>query len=751
MAIRKWAVITVTFLITVVYGVCVYGSVIHDRIIPAEEQRTESNIFSRIIEEASKKTAGINLFSSESLDDVIDMKSVYVDDSNNVRALFFEYSGKEYTGNIEVGIDGNIFEVDSEPDRKGYVYRYFDAGEAVVSPQAVEIQFFRESESSRKITEKPVKIVEGEPDKWDVSDDGHTVLGYLGNDNDVTVPNFYNNKIITDIEGSTETVFDTKENEYVEVWYSILKDNENIESFERVTISDGIITVGNFAFYGMEKLTDAVLPETAELIGGAVFADSGLTGDVIIPENVREIYAYAFMNTDITGLTLNDNIERLCSYAFSDCTSLRGEIEFPDTLYYMGMCVFYECSSVTGGITIPGSIEVIGDGAFFNCSGLDGELILEEGVKEIGTLAFGADGTKKINFTSVELPSTLKKIGPYAFQYCTGIKTISLPEGLEIISDGAFDHMSGLEDEKMIIPSTVHTIGGDYGVYENTGYGGHVFYDMGKNETFTEFEVAKGNEYFKAVDGVLYSKDMTRMLAYPRGKRDTVFEIPEGITQIDEMAFSRAYYLKKVILPDSYVITDDLPENILNQDANSLSGALYVYTSVNEIGVKDTNANYTTVDGILYSKNMTCIYYIPNKYTGDVNIPEGVRKIEKGCMFAPNKKNTNWNNIYIPSTMVYMDKNTVEFLNEYFKDYVIMENSIYYETANDNTIQEVPYTYGDVNMDGNIDDKDNALILKYISGILGNNIRFNEKAANINIDSYVDLIDIILNFGNYRE
>lgn len=741
MAVKKLTAVIITLLAIVAVSTCVHGNEMFAPVVSVEENTVGGHIFSRIIEAEKKKAAGISLFSFESLDDVIDMKSVYVDDSNNVRALFFEYSGKEYTDNIEIWIEGNIFEVVGEPDSKGYVYRYFDKGEIILSSQDVEIQFFRGSESSRKITEKTVKMVEGEGDEWDVSDDGHTVLGYLGNDKDVIVPNFYNNKIITDIEGYADD----------ENWYNILEDNENIESFERVTISDGIINVGNFAFYGMAELTDTVLPETAELIGGAVFADSGLTGDVVIPENVKEIYAYAFMNTDITGLALNDNLERLCSYAFSDCTSLEGEIKFPDTLYYMGMCVFNECSSITGGITIPESIEVIGDGAFFNCSGLDGELILEEGVKEIGTLAFGADGTKKINFNSVELPTTLKKIGPYAFQYCTGIKTITLPEGLEIISDGAFDHMSGIEDEKMIIPSTVHTIGGDYGVYENTGYGGHVFYDMGKNETFTEFEVAKGNEYFKAVDGVLYSKDMTRMLAYPRGKRDTVFEIPEGITQIDEMAFSRAYYLKKVILPDSYVITDYLPENILNQDANSLSGALYVYTSVNEIGVKDTNPNYRTVDGILYSKNMTCIYYIPNKYTGDINIPEGVRKIEKGCMFAPNRGNTNWNNIYIPSTMVYMDKNTVEFLNEYFKDYVIMENSIYYETDSDNTIQEVPYTYGDVNMDGKIDDKDNALTLKYISGILGNGVLFNEKAADINMDSYVDLIDIILNFRNYTE
>ncbi len=740
MAAKKSIVIIFALFIIMIFNGHVYGSEMFDKIVSLEENDLKrENIFRRIVEEEKKKMAGVMLFSYESLDDIIDMKSVYVDDSNNVRALFFEYSGKEYSDNVEIDIDGNRFEVALEPDSNGYVYRYFDEDVELASSQAVEIQFFKGSESSSKITKQTVKIVEGKTDQWSVSDDGHTILAYLGNDSNVIVPNFYNNEIITDIEGYADD----------ENWYNILSDNEKIDSFESVEISDGILTVGNYAFCDMKELASATLPETAELIGGAVFADSGLTGNVEIPENVKEIYAYAFMNTNITRLTLNANLERLCSYAFYNCKSLEGEITLPDTLYYMGTCVFYECSGITGGITIPGGVEVIGDGAFYNCSGLDGELILEEGVKEIGTLAFGADGTNKMNFTSVELPTSLKKIGPYAFQYCTGIKSISLPEGLEIISDGAFDHMSGLEDEKMIIPSTVHTIGGDLDVEENTGYGGHVFYDMGKNETFTAFEVAEGNEYFKAVDGVLYSNDMTRMLAYPRGKRDTVFEIPEGVTQIDEMAFSRACYLKKVILPDSYVITDDLPENILNQDGNSLSVALYVYTSVNEIGVKDSNVNYTTVDGILYSKNMTCLYYIPNQYSGDVNIPEGVKKIEKGCMFAAGKSNTKWDNIYIPSTMVYMDNNTIEFLNEYFKGYVIMEDSIYYKFNEDNEIEEIPYTYGDVNMDGKIDDADNALILKYISGMLNKNVLFNEKAANVNMDSYIDLIDVILNFSQY--
>ena len=89
----------------------------------------------------------------------------------------------------------------------------------------------------------------------------------------------------------------------------------------------------------------------------------------------------------------------------------------------------------------------------------------------------------------------------------------------------------------LLFRSTVKTIGGDYLVDKNTGYGGHVFYDMGKTETFKSIYTASGNKYFTSLDGVLYSADRTRMLAYPRGKRETVFEIPEGVTQLMKWHF----------------------------------------------------------------------------------------------------------------------------------------------------------------------------------------------------------------------
>ena len=73
-----------------------------------------------------------------------------------------------------------------------------------------------------------------------------------------------------------------------------------------------------------------------------------------------------------------------------------------------------------------------------------------------------------MSFNKLILPSSLTKIGPFTFQYCTKIPELTLPEGLEVISDGAFDHMTGLENTSLTIPSTVKTIGGDYLADENT-------------------------------------------------------------------------------------------------------------------------------------------------------------------------------------------------------------------------------------------------------------------------------------------
>ena len=97
-----------------------------------------------------------------------------------------------------------------------------------------------------------------------------------------------------------------------------------------------------------------------------------------------------------------------------------------------------------------------------------------------------------------------------------------------------------------------------------------------------------------------------------------------------------------------------MPENILNREsANNLSAAFYLFTGIENVSVKSSNTKYTSLDGILYSKDMKTLWYVPNKYKGIVNIANGVERTEKGSMFISNKGNTRMDKYHLSLHLWY--------------------------------------------------------------------------------------------------
>ncbi len=529
------------------------------------------------------------------------------------------------------------------------------------------------------------QLVEGDPNDWTADESGERLLFYNGSESDIVIPNHLNGTAITALGGGKDAG-----NKY---YVNIVNDKE--DALTSADISEGILYIHPCAFYGETALKKVTLPSSLLEIRQAAFAETPLEGSLILPEDLNVIGRYAF----------------------------------------------YGCNKLTGSLTIPKGVKTVQDAAFYNCTGFNGALVLEDGVEEVGELSFGAP-SGSMKFTSLTLPSTIKKIGCYAFQLCTKVTNeLILPEGLETISDGAFDHMSGISNSTLVIPSAVKTIGGDYNVKENTGYSAHVFYDMGKNDTFTSFEVAEGNIYFTAVDGVLYSADMTRMIGYPRGKRDERFVLPDTVTQIDELAFSRAAYLKTLVLPDSYVISTEVPKNVLNHDGNSLAVGLYTYTSIENIEVNETNENYTSIDGLLYSKDGKTLMYVPNNHKGNIEIAEGCEKIEKGAFYAV-PGNIGWQEISLPSTLKEINADSAEFLNTCVKKKAettlkTADGCAYCVTESGSLAG--PYAKGDINLSGGIDDVDMTILLRYSMGLKP--IDFDLDRADMNNDGKADMLD----------
>ncbi len=169
---------------------------------------------------------------------------------------------------------------------------------------------------------------------------------------------------------------------------------------------------------------------------------------------------------------ITDGEVKITDYiGYSTDLTIPSEIEgYPVTS--IGNSAFRACNSIKH-VTIPDSVKNIGTTAFGECSSLE-SVTIPESVKNIGEYAFYYTNLKSItipssvtnisphtfsyceNLSEVSICEGIKSIGEHAFYYCSNIKTIILPESLEIIDDNAFEH-SGLNNVN--IPGNVYYIG----------------------------------------------------------------------------------------------------------------------------------------------------------------------------------------------------------------------------------------------------------------------------------------------------
>lgn len=227
-------------------------------------------------------------------------------------------------------------------------------------------------------------------------------------------------------------------------------------------------------------------------IGENAFADCQKLTDVIIPDTVTYIGMSAFARCQsLASITIPDSVKSIDSHAFAICKSL-ANIVLPDSLTSIGSYVFDRCESLTS-ITIPDSVVSIGHFAFNCCDGL----------------------------SDVNLSTSLTSLGEGAFWGCGAIKNILIPNSLMTIPQNAF---AGCSIESIVIHSSVTRIS---------------IFAFQLCSRLSNIEVAEDNKYYMSKDGILYSKDGAELVVYPSGKKDSSFEIPNGVKYIAEYAFDK--------------------------------------------------------------------------------------------------------------------------------------------------------------------------------------------------------------------
>ncbi len=223
---------------------------------------------------------------------------------------------------------------------------------------------------------------------------------------------------------------------------------------------------------GLEKISSYALTDCSEIV------------EIVLPESLKEVGDSAFsgcsswINSEYEWLR---NVERIGSYAFRDCSGLTGDLVFSEKLKEIGIYSFEACSGIRS-VCISEGIECLASYAFSKCTGLE-ELALPNTLKEIQAAAFsGCVGLKKV---TIPISTVYEKEKWASFSGCTNIeeikyilgtgiwysdddylhsitgygrlKKVSYPDGLESICSYSLYDCSSVEE--IVLPTSLKEIG----------------------------------------------------------------------------------------------------------------------------------------------------------------------------------------------------------------------------------------------------------------------------------------------------
>ena len=347
-----------------------------------------------------------------------------------------------------------------------------------------------------------------------------------------------------------------------------------------VIVKEGVISIGDYAFFECYKSTAITIPESVTSIGDFVFRICNSLASITIPNGVTSIGDQAFyFCSNLTTITIPESVTSIGYLAFSHCSSLTS-ITLPEGVTSIGAGAFINCSSLTSIIVEKGNtvydsrnscnaiIESETNTLIVGCS----NTIIPEGVTSIGDYAF--EGCS--NLTTITIPEGVTSIGYDAFDNCSNLTSINIPNGVTSIGEDAFSKCTNLAS--ITIPESVTSIG--YLAFSNCS-------------SLTSITVAEGNPIYDSREGcnAIIETSTNTLIT---GCSTTV--IPTSMTSIGEDAFSKCTNLASITIPESVTSIG--------------SWAFYSCNSLTSITCKATNPP-TLGNSAFYEVDMSILVYVP--------------------------------------------------------------------------------------------------------------------------------------------
>ncbi len=291
------------------------------------------------------------------------------------------------------------------------------------------------------------------------------------------------------------------------------------------------------ALFNVKTLNYVVFPKKLWRIGAGAFCETGLIGDLIIPEGVTHLGkdmdldeggpghdgrrgVFTDCRSLMGNLSLPSSLEFIESGAFCR-TALSGELSIPDNVTFIGSKAF-ESTKFTGQLSLPDNLQEIGKAAFFEVP-MTGNIVIPQGIKVIREFTF-----RRGKYSLLELPEGLEEIHGQAFYECEIKGELKLPSTLKGIESYAF---ANNKFSSIVFPESLTLLGN--GVFQ------------GNNRLSGTIEIPRN---LSAINGSMF-------------EGCTLLEevvIGENVTKIEGKAFGGCYNLASVIInnPEPPLITD---------------------------------------------------------------------------------------------------------------------------------------------------------------------------------------------------
>ena len=424
------------------------------------------------------------------------------------------------------------------------------------------------------------------------------------------------------------------------------------------TIGGGVTNIGVSSFYNCSRLSQLAIGERVAGIGDWAFNNCISLTNITIPDSVVALGERAFYGcSNLIAATIGGGVTNIGDWAFAHCSSLAG-ITMPIGLASIGSCAFADCNGLNH-LEIPDGVTFIGNAAFSGCMSMTNAAI-GAGVTNIGYDTFGGC----TSLANITIGTNVVWIGDYAFSWCDSLASVSIPDSVGLIDSYAFGDCTGLTNvalgggvtniesyafrgctslSNLVIPDNVLSVGW-YAFEQCTGL---IRVAIGRGVTnvggrvwmlcpnLIEIAVDGNNLAYSSLDGVLFNKEKTTLVFYPEGKSGS-YAIPDTVNVISGWAFEFCRGLVEISIPDSvtqigyaaFFSCDSLtnvflPANVERIDYEAFASC----PNLVSLAVDGSNAFFSSVNGILFSKDQTALVQCPGAISGHYVIPSGVTNI----------------------------------------------------------------------------------------------------------------------------